>query len=229
MVKVPEVAAALSDVDGRDVEAIEWVARCLREAGSLPSNGRGNPLADLTARDAVNLLFALNGSDNARDAAKHVEHFRALVPTPFGKACHFPARDVQDRLARPLLAAATFGAAVEYLIDNCLPYAAWLTAFVPEKIKRDRLGYAKHFGADLQVQLVRVGAMPTTGIIRLYHHDRARGRYHVDLEQHYGIAGERVEDAYRLNPAQDRSVMGSFGIRTLATAFVALYGEAEDA
>jgi hypothetical protein len=52
--------------------------RFAREAGFIAQKGRGKNAAEMTVRDAANLLIALGGTGITRDAAKTIRAFRAL-------------------------------------------------------------------------------------------------------------------------------------------------------
>lgn len=79
MALLSALVKAIADVEGLDEVQVGWIARHLREAGLISQAGRGRGAARMTARDAVNLLIAVNGSSGAKQAVDAVKSFSDLI------------------------------------------------------------------------------------------------------------------------------------------------------
>lgn len=99
--------------------------RFAREAGFINQKGRGRGAAEMTVRDAANLLIAVCGTEVTRDAGIVIEEFRKLEGTVLTLAEEFkgtfldwfaPLGYVQD--GRDLKLVADFGTTLEFLIQE---------------------------------------------------------------------------------------------------------------
>ncbi|MBY6262236.1 hypothetical protein EI613_09955 [Azospirillum sp. 412522] len=113
MARLPALVTALAKFDGRDRAALEHVARAIREAGYIPTTKRGVGAANMTAREAVNLLLAVNGADSVKDAPLAVDRFRSLELHD-----HLIAPECDLALFREIIGHQTLGQGLECLIDG---------------------------------------------------------------------------------------------------------------
>ena len=79
MVKLSELTPATANVMGIPEKTVAIYARHLREARLITTGGRGPGGANMTPRDCANLLIAIMGAEYAKDAAKVVKKYRAIV------------------------------------------------------------------------------------------------------------------------------------------------------
>jgi hypothetical protein len=87
MARLPSLVAALRDLDARGPAGVGNVARRVREAGLIRTTSRGVGAAEMTSRDAANLLLGLKGAplyvgligDTTRRAPTAVMEFSSLV------------------------------------------------------------------------------------------------------------------------------------------------------
>lgn len=114
MAKLPALVSALAEVDGREQKTIEHTARVIREAGYIPTTKRGSGAAEMTSREAVNLLLALNGADAPIDAPLAIDRFRSLELYD----CVGGEKSDALEALRAISAVKTFGEALEVLIDG---------------------------------------------------------------------------------------------------------------
>ncbi|RVE92449.1 hypothetical protein CN235_18040 [Sinorhizobium meliloti] len=121
MAKLPALVTALAEIDGRERKTIDYIARTIRERDYITTEKRGSGAADMTVREAVNLLIALNGADLPKDAPLAIDRYRSLVQRFSGNA-----KKISDRLDRVnwmpesvqhVADARTFGEAMERLIE----------------------------------------------------------------------------------------------------------------
>lgn len=112
MAKLPALVAALTECDDRDRATLDWVARAIREAGCIPTGKRGAGAADMTFREAANLLIGANAAETPKQSALAVVQFRTLRPTDLS-----PQREKEGVFAR-IDEAETFGEALEALIEG---------------------------------------------------------------------------------------------------------------
>jgi hypothetical protein len=75
MALLSTMVKAVAEIEGLDETQVGWIARYLREAGLISQAGRGRGAARMSAKDAANLLIAVNGSASAKDAVKTVSKF----------------------------------------------------------------------------------------------------------------------------------------------------------
>jgi hypothetical protein len=113
MAKLPALVTVLAEVDGRDRATVDHYARTIREAGYIPTTKRGSGAAEMTAREAANLLIALCGADAPKEAPLAIDRFRSLR-----RFCVWSDEEALAPALPPLAEANTFGDALEYLIDD---------------------------------------------------------------------------------------------------------------
>lgn len=115
MSKLPALVSALAKCDGRPRQTLDHIARVIREAGYIATTKRGSGAAEMTGRDAANLILGINGADIPREAPIAIDRFRSLT---LEYAWAFPD------LVRPLdtfkqiSSSKNFGEALERLIDG---------------------------------------------------------------------------------------------------------------
>jgi len=78
MATLSQLVAVIADLEGFDVERVTAIARAIREHGLIRTSGRGTSAAQMSERDAANLLIAANTADTARGAPDAVARYRAL-------------------------------------------------------------------------------------------------------------------------------------------------------
>lgn len=78
MATLESLVATIANVEGIGAERVRAIARALREADLITTRGRGTSAAEMTDRDAANLLIAVNVADTARAAPETVELYGRL-------------------------------------------------------------------------------------------------------------------------------------------------------
>src|SRR5829696_4341009 len=116
MALLSELVKAVANVEGADEVSVGTFARAAREARLISQKGRGRGAAQMTSRDAANLLIAFNGSAQAKDVRKRVPKLRAL-PVASSNAGSLRRRDVRELLAGEM----SFGNWLEWLIELARP------------------------------------------------------------------------------------------------------------
>ena len=94
------------------METLAHVARMIREQGLMTTTKRGVGAAEMTVRDATNLLIALNGAQVPKDAPEAVEHYRSFARTRLSEP-----RPGFPEVMYEAFNASTFGDALEKLIE----------------------------------------------------------------------------------------------------------------
>ncbi|WP_331299199.1 hypothetical protein [Methylobacterium oryzae] len=107
MALLSDLVRIVAEVEGLEEVSVGIFARAAREAGFISQGGRGRSAAKMTARDAVNLLIAVNGCSLARDVPEMVEIIRNL---PVAEVAEGISVDVGRE-------GATFGSDLELLIN----------------------------------------------------------------------------------------------------------------
>lgn len=81
MTRLSELIFHYASKDGRKIESIQHVVKTCQRAGKLPTGKRGRyGGSTVSETEAVNLILALNGTDQPKDAPMEIERFRSLVP-----------------------------------------------------------------------------------------------------------------------------------------------------
>jgi hypothetical protein len=78
MATISQLVAAIATVEEIDAERVGAIARAIREHGHIKTSGRGTSAAQMSERDAANLLIAANMAETARGAPAAVAQYRAL-------------------------------------------------------------------------------------------------------------------------------------------------------
>jgi hypothetical protein len=78
MATLSELINVVAAVEGIDPDRAAAIGRSVREAGLIATKGRGRSAAQMTERDATNLLIAVNTAETAAGATKSVSEFRSL-------------------------------------------------------------------------------------------------------------------------------------------------------
>ncbi|NJL07075.1 MAG: hypothetical protein HC900_01540 [Methylacidiphilales bacterium] len=120
MAKLPALVSGIAKVDGRPREAVDHIARVIRERGYITTGKRGGGAAEMTPREAANLLIALNGADSAKEAPAAIDRFRSLRKlAPCNKENIDPDHyDLYPEAIKNVIDVDTFGEALDSLIEN---------------------------------------------------------------------------------------------------------------
>ncbi len=122
MAKLPALVTALAEIDGRERKTIDYVARTIREREYITTEKRGSGAADMTIREAVNLLIAVNGTDVPKESPLAIDRFRSLVQHFAGNATliseHVDKINWTPEPIRHVTDARTFGEALERLVET---------------------------------------------------------------------------------------------------------------
>jgi hypothetical protein len=79
MANLSELVTAIAEAEGMDPASVSLIARYVREAGFIRKKGRGTSAASMDAKDAANLLIAINASSSVREAPAVVPVYRNLI------------------------------------------------------------------------------------------------------------------------------------------------------
>lgn len=115
MAKLPQLVAALSQVDERPLATIDHIARVAREGGQLPTGKRGSGAAEMGFTEAAKLLIAASVAEAApKDAALVVPAYWGL---PGWNRSAGPIVDDEGLFAE-IQGAGTFGEALWRIIES---------------------------------------------------------------------------------------------------------------
>src|SRR5262249_2541293 len=103
MASLSELARTIAQVEGLEEATVNLIGRYVREDGLIATGGRGTSAATMTARDAANLLIAVNATTVAVDAPNTTRTYRALET-------YGPPKSGSNR---PPISCGTFGQALE--------------------------------------------------------------------------------------------------------------------
>lgn len=125
MANFNDLVRAIAAVEGMDEMTVVGIGQYARDAGHISKSGRGRSAAGMTPRDAANLLIGVNATGKAKDAAQAIEVYRALVMTEdtADYMRRFTSADIEidDLWLETLPAGASFGSALEALIEASMP------------------------------------------------------------------------------------------------------------
>jgi hypothetical protein len=214
MAKLPALVDAIAEVDGRDRATIDHVARIIREAGYIPTTKRGSGASEMTAREAANLLLALNGADAPKEGPLAIDRFRSLRQneTPYsGVNCEgFSQLPIA---IKNVAEARTFGEALEALIDGAPDLSLCLRQYVFETYGEQR--------APLIFRMVETGSFAGVEVtLKRYHAEvvlwrNVAGQLETDFITTFLPDPERQEAGFYGAGAKDRRVGAGFGFPTL--------------
>jgi hypothetical protein len=124
MATLSELAGTIAEAEGMDPATVALIARYVREAGLIEKKGRGPSAARMGAKDAANLLIAVNASSSAREAPAVVPVYRDLIAANDG--------------SETAEANGTFGEALELVIESAIERklpSTLLSKEVPEPLR----------------------------------------------------------------------------------------------
>jgi hypothetical protein len=232
MAKLPALISAMVSVDGRDREAIDHIGRTIREGGYIPTGKRGGGAAEMTAKEAANLILGLYGADGAKDAGLAIDRFRSLQQ--FAELGKFKwgseQRERYETYPEPIqdvMDAPTFGEALEALVSGvpmlCASLQKWAEETYDsfETLEKFLLGVsAGLFGLD--VELRRYGAS-----IEMFRFNGSQRE--IEFQAKFRQDNERFERGFYGSYLEraDKRVVVTFGLKTLIAAWRALNSESE--
>jgi hypothetical protein len=221
--KLPTLIAKLAQLDGRSMETLAHVARVIRERGLMTTTKRGAGAAEMTVRDATNLLIALNGAQVPKDAPDAVEHYRSFYRSypPEGRPGH-PELEYQAFNAN------WFGDALEKLIESIPLLVETVRARHNHFYMNEREGnYDDANAADFLHALrsadcgVEIRFEKTYATIAVYDKDESDDRRNYILSS-FALNRRRSHGSYQKQWA-DREVIVSVGLLTLMAIWFALH------
>lgn len=151
MAKLPALVDALAAADYRSRATIDQIARVVREAGYIPTTKRGSGAADMTVREAANLLIG-SFVESPAQAAKAVGLYRRL------HGQHMQGSDDSAGLFKEISDAETFGEALEVLIGGVPRLVASFEEYI-------EIAYSESYTAE-QMKIWKASALKI-GIISL--------------------------------------------------------------
>ena len=77
MALLSDLVRVVAKVEGLEEVSVGIFARHAREAGLISQGGRGRSAAQMTVRDAANLLIAVNGCSLAKNVPQAVQALRS--------------------------------------------------------------------------------------------------------------------------------------------------------
>lgn len=238
MAKLPALVTEVAKIDGRPRETVEHIARVIRERGYIATGKRGGGAAEMTIRDAANLLLALNGADVPKDGPLAIDRFRSLLqfvtmPPGKGSRTQLGLYESYPNTIRDILNVRTFGEAMDSLIENVPGMVASFRQYHHRKIKDidfenhgrirdidpkdlDKTFYSslrlRHFGLD--VTLARYAVM-----IEVY--TTKEGEKIVEFVTSF-IQDHDKEPSFYGNSWRDRDIEVTIGAPTLIATWLAL-------
>ena len=115
MATLTDLVRTVAAVEGLDETSVGIYARAAREAGLISQSGRGRSAASMQARDAANLLIAVNACPLAKDVAVLVPIIREL---PVDRSEFL---NVLHRVAPTLHTLTKFGQFIDEVIAISMP------------------------------------------------------------------------------------------------------------
>ena len=213
LARLPALIGKIAPLDGRSVETLAHIARIIRERGLMATTKRGVGAAEMTSRDAANLLIALNGAQHPQEAPEAVQYYRTLPLTRQsdpGKG--YPAS------AYKVLNAPNFGEALEKLID-IVPVLV-KSARTKHNRLHERATLDEFLSALKKVRCVNVRFEKASAWIALYDKDMF-DNYWVDAQSSFACKNKQVLAPFRQR-WNDRQVVVEIGLLTLMAVWFAL-------
>lgn len=115
MAKLPQLVSAIADNDERPKEALEWIARVIREGGELPTTKRGSGASDMSFVEAAKLLIGASVAEaQPKAAASMVPRYWSLIGQ------NYSPNPIESGVLAKVDAAPNFGSALAALIEGSL-------------------------------------------------------------------------------------------------------------
>jgi hypothetical protein len=220
--KLPALIAKLAPLDGRPMETLAHVARVIRERGLVATTKRGVGAAEMTPRDATNILIALNGAQVPKDAPDAVEYYRSLSLSRLSEPCPAYPESIYQAFN-----ASTFGDALERLIEM----VPLLVETVRKKHNQLYVGKREDYddtdGTDFLLALrhadcgVEVSFEKTHAEILLYDNDELDDRQ-IHIHGLFVRKKAHSRGSYQQQWA-DRDIVVNVGLLTLMAVWFALH------
>jgi hypothetical protein len=205
-------------IDGRERPTIDHVARLIREAGYITTDKRGAGAAEMTAREAANLVIALNGADTPKEAPVAIDRFRslkqwAIVGRGAPGSKQLEQYDNYPQTIKDVMDVHTFGEAMDSLIENVPDLVACLRQYAHDAYNNiDRSLRLNLYG--LSITFLRYAAK--IELYTMYGSDRRvqfEGNFMEDPDRPPGFYG---------NAWPDRRISVTIGVPTLIAAWQVL-------
>jgi hypothetical protein len=222
MAKLPTLIAKLAPLDGRSMETVAHVARVIRERGLMTTTKRGVGAAEMTVRDAANLLIALNGAQVPKDAPDAVEHYRS-----FSRVSRHASQPEYPELMHQAFNASTFGDALEKLIETVPLIVEAVRGRHNQFYSEQKWDYDDTDAQDFLLALrsadcgVEVSFKKTYATIAVYDKDEFDDRQNYILSS-FVLNRKRSRSSYQQQWA-DRAVIVNVGLLTLMALWFALH------
>ncbi|MCC7046733.1 MAG: hypothetical protein IT562_08490 [Alphaproteobacteria bacterium] len=215
MSKLPALVSALSDCDERGRSTIEHIARVVREAGFIPTTKRGAGAAEMTIREAANLLIAANASETPKEAAMVITPYRALTPL------HHRSSDDALPILSEILTAQNFGVALERLIELAPTFLGALSAHIDEAFKDD----SEDGRAILKDLMLKRGHHAGIGVV--FHRPTLVASIRLWLtnmraEWHFNVDASLLMRGHYPDTRRDRETSVKVGLKTLLKLWAAV-------
>lgn len=226
MAKLPAVVTAIAEVDGRDRQSVEHIGRTIRERGYISTGKRGGGAADVTPKEATNLLIALNGADTPKETPLAIDRFRSLRQWHAGTARDFQAKlDAYDHLPKPLqdvMDVHTFGEALEALIEGVPDMAASFHQYAMTAYEFDADTVDQRLKGMLSLGMfgLEISFQRYAASIEMFTMHGSNRR--VEFEAGFMQDHDRMESGFYGSTSPDRKVRVTIGFLTLLTIWQAL-------
>lgn len=227
MARLPGLIAALAKTDGRDDKALTWLARVARERGLITTTKRGLGAAEMTARDAANLLIAAIVAEAPAEVLARTEMVRGFVPEYLPPAAIRDEPGVLGEISR----AATFGDALAAAIEGASELLVLIATHVEKRFADEpNAGLREHalgmnfVGFDIEFE--SRGGAPTAVKMALW--ERAGLQRHEHYVWRFMGNAALLESGYYMQQAGfDRRGSTTIGIKTLLHLSLAVLGPDE--
>lgn len=225
MAKLPALVTALSKCDERERTTLDHYARVIREAGLIPTTKRGSGAAEMTFREAANLLIAANTADTPKAAPLIVPQYRALIGQ------NYSATDEFHGVFGEVNEAKNFGDALEALIAGMPEVIVTFTRFLFDaygRPGRDMASVAQgmlNFGEFINVEVSFFRPFPYAEI-RIV----APGmETPVQGEWKFHADANLIDQGLYRHPTGDRRTRITVGLKTLRMLWAAVSGNDDSA
>lgn len=228
MAKLPALVSALAEVDGRDRATLDHIARVIREAGYIPTTKRGSGAAEMTAREAVNLLLAANGADVPKDGPIAIDRFRSL------RLKFANPRETSLPTFQSIAEAPTFGDALEALVEGIPEVLIAGLGFIEqgyteEKVRRAfQKGLAMHSWDHIFALHVTLRRYTAEIECKTWVGTSVQDAYwRNEFSAHFQVDADRFMEGFYGGGRADRTVSVSFSGQTILKLWMALNAQAE--
>ncbi|MGD9879145.1 MAG: hypothetical protein AB7U95_03315 [Reyranella sp.] len=201
MAKLPQLVSAIADNDERPKEALEWIARVIREGGELPTTKRGSGASDMSFVEAAKLLIGASVAEaQPKAAASMVPRYWSLIGQ------NYSPNPIESGVLAKVDAAPNFGSALAALIEGSLEVTQMFMNYV---INGNFAALRITFGRPTPYATIKIAVYPG-------------GEERIQFEWKYRMDVQQMQGGFYTYNEGDAASTRTIGLKTLLALYRAI-------